>query len=341
MAKLQTIFKLNKIILAIDTSFNDTTCAILKGNKVLSNIIYTSNKYNVFKGVIPNIAYNLHITNIYDIVQRSLYKSKINIKKIDAISFTKGPGLIGSLMIGENFAKSLSLSLNIPLIGVNHIHGHLFSIYLNKNQKFPNFPYLCLSISGGHTKLILINNIFTIKELGCTLDENLGILFDKFSILLGFKYLEGPKKIEIYSKFGRFKYKIPIPNVKGLNFSFSGLLTYLKNKIKNKKINKKDLCRSFLETIFIILNNKINKAIKQTGINKVVITGGVSSNNFLIYKFKKISKLNKWKYYRNNNKIYLKDNAAMIALIGQIKYFYKLYENYNTISNSKLSLDIF
>ncbi|MDH3004318.1 MAG: tRNA (adenosine(37)-N6)-threonylcarbamoyltransferase complex transferase subunit TsaD [Candidatus Shikimatogenerans sp. JK-2022] len=338
---IKKIFIKNKIILGIDTSFDDTSCAILKGNKILSNIIYNQKIHNMFNGVKPNISYDLHLKKIYNIVKKSIYKSKININKIDAIAYTKGPGLIGSLMIGEHFSKSMALALNIPLISVNHIHGHIYSIFLyNKEYKYPMFPYLCLSISGGHTKLFIIKNFFKIKTIGKTLDENLGVLFDKFSILLGFKYTEGPNKIYKYSKYGKFNYKLPIPNVSNLNFSFSGLITFLKNKIVKNDINKYDLCRSFLETIFIILKNKIEKAIIKTNIKNIFITGGVSCNKFLKKKFIKISNKKKWNIYFNKNKKNTKDNGAMIALIGQIKYRYKLYNDYKTLSNSHLNINI-
>ncbi|MDH3005013.1 MAG: tRNA (adenosine(37)-N6)-threonylcarbamoyltransferase complex transferase subunit TsaD [Candidatus Shikimatogenerans sp. JK-2022] len=337
---IKKIFNNKILILGIETSFDDTACAILKGNKILSNIIYTQKIHNVFNGVKPNIAYDLHLKYIYLTVKKAINKSKVNIKNINAISYTKGPGLIGSLMIGENFAKSMSLSLNIPLIGVNHIHGHIFTNFIyNKKNKYPNFPFICLSISGGHTKILLVKDFLKIKEIGKSLDESLGNLFDKFSVLLGFEYYKGPKIIEKYSKYGKFRYKIPIPKVKKLNFSFSGLITYLKNFIKNNKIIKKDLCRSFLETIFIILKVKINKAIKLTNIKNIVITGGVSCNNFIKEKLKKESNKNKWNLYINYDKNIIRDNAAMIALVGQIKYHFKLYDDFKIGSSNRLKIN--
>ncbi|MDH3004509.1 MAG: tRNA (adenosine(37)-N6)-threonylcarbamoyltransferase complex transferase subunit TsaD [Candidatus Shikimatogenerans sp. JK-2022] len=333
------IFNNNNIILGIDTSFNDTSCAILKGNKILSNIIYTQKLHNIFKGVKPNLSYDLHLKKIFYIVEKSIIKSKIKLNKINNICYTKGPGLIGSLMIGENFAKSLSLSLRIPLINVNHIHGHIYSIFLyNKKKNYPIFPYICLSISGGHTKILLIKNFFKIKEIGKSLDENLGIVFDKLSIFLGLNYNNGPEYIEKFSKLGKFKYKLPIPKVKNLNFSFSGLITYLKNLINKEKINKFDLCRSLLETIFIILKKKIDLSLNITKINNLVITGGVASNKFLQKKFIKEYK-NKINLYIQNNKKILKDNAAMIALIGQIKNYYKLYDDYKNYINPNLKIN--
>ncbi|WGH25093.1 MAG: tRNA (adenosine(37)-N6)-threonylcarbamoyltransferase complex transferase subunit TsaD [Candidatus Shikimatogenerans bostrichidophilus] len=337
------IFKKKQIILGIETSFDDTSCAIIKGNIVCYNNTYTQIRHNEFKGVKPNVANNLHLCKIYYIVKRTIKESKIEIKDINAISYTKGPGLIGSLMVGENFSKSMALSLDIPLIGVNHIHGHIFSSFIyNKRKRYPKFPYLCFSLSGGHTKIFLIKSFLNIKEIGRTLDDSLGNLFDKVSIYLGFEYYNGPSKIEKYSKKGKFLYKFPRPKVKGLNFSFSGLITYLKRFIKEnkKKINIKDLCKSFIETIFIILKEKIYKAIKLTNITNLVITGGVSYNEELNKKIRKISYKNKWNLYINKNKDYIKDNAAMIALVGSIKYYYKYYDNYKTLSISKLKSNV-
>ncbi|WGH24906.1 MAG: tRNA (adenosine(37)-N6)-threonylcarbamoyltransferase complex transferase subunit TsaD [Candidatus Shikimatogenerans bostrichidophilus] len=333
------IFKSNNIILGIETSFNDTACAILKGNKVLSNIIYVQN-HNKFCGVKPNIAYDLHLNNIYNIVNKAIKKSNINIYDINAISYTIGPGLIGSLMIGENFSKSLSLSLKIPIIDVNHIHAHLFSIYIyNEYNKYPKFPYICISISGGHSKIFIIKNFFNIVEVGKTLDESLGRVYDKIAVLLKYNYINGPNIIEKKSKLGKFNYKLPIPKINGFNFSFSGLLTKIKNIILKNKYNENNLCRSFQETIYIILKNKIKYSIKKLKIRNIVITGGVFSNNFLKKKLKKNSIKNNYNLFYNKNKNLLKDNGAMIALIGQIKYYYKLYNKYNHISNSKLDIN--
>ncbi|MDH3004820.1 MAG: tRNA (adenosine(37)-N6)-threonylcarbamoyltransferase complex transferase subunit TsaD, partial [Candidatus Shikimatogenerans sp. JK-2022] len=228
---------------------------------------------------------------------------------------------------------------NKPLINVNHIHGHIFSIFIYKNNlNYPKFPYICLSISGGHTKLLIIKNFLTIKEKGISLDENIGNLYNKISRLLNFKYLKGPKMIEKYSKIGKYKYKIPIPKVKKYNFSFSGIYTYLKKLIKiKKKKNIKHICRSFQETIFIIFKQKINKLIKKSKIKNIVITGGVSNNKFLKKKF--IREYKNYNIHFNLKNKINKDNAAMIALVGQIKYYYKLFDNYknNKKNNKKIN----
>ncbi|WGH24912.1 MAG: tRNA (adenosine(37)-N6)-threonylcarbamoyltransferase complex transferase subunit TsaD [Candidatus Shikimatogenerans bostrichidophilus] len=329
----------NKIILGIETSFDDTSCAILKGKNVLSNIIYKQKIHNKYLGVKPSLAYDTHLVKIYQVVKRALKKAYINMIDINIIAYTKGPGLIGSLMIGEHFAKSLAISLNLPLIGINHVHGHIYSIFLNKKNT-PTFPYICLSISGGHTKLLIIKDFFKIKSIGETLDESVGILIDKISILLGFKYTQGPNLIDKYAKKGKFIFKFPIPNVKNFNFSFSGLITYIKNIIKKKKNNiKKDICRSLLETIFIIFKIKILNLIKLTNIKNIVITGGVISNFFLKKKFQKFFLKKKINLFINSNKNYLIDNAAMIALVGNIKSYYNLYEDFKCYVDSNLDIN--
>ncbi|WGH26186.1 MAG: tRNA (adenosine(37)-N6)-threonylcarbamoyltransferase complex transferase subunit TsaD [Candidatus Shikimatogenerans bostrichidophilus] len=235
---IKKIFKKKKIILGIETSFDDTSCSILKGNKILSNLIYSHKLHTKYNGVVPNLAYKEHLKNIFNIVKNSIKKSNVNIKNIDGIAFTKGPGLIGSLIIGENFAKSLSMCLKKPLFGINHIHAHIFShFFYKKNKKYPKFPFLCFSISGGHTKIIKVKNFFNLKVIGDTLDDTLGNLFDKLSIFLGFNYPKGPLILENLCKKGINKYKFPYPKVKKLNFSFSGLKTYFYNFIKKKKKN--------------------------------------------------------------------------------------------------------
>ncbi|WGH25553.1 MAG: tRNA (adenosine(37)-N6)-threonylcarbamoyltransferase complex transferase subunit TsaD [Candidatus Shikimatogenerans bostrichidophilus] len=237
---MKNIFNKNKIILGIETSFDDTCCAIIKNNKILSNKIYTQKIHKKYNGVKPIKAYNLHLIKIYKIVKLTIEEARIKINDLDGIAYTKGPGLVGSLMIGENFAKSMALSLRKPLLSINHIHGHIYSIFIyKKRNKYPKFPYICLSMSGGHTCIYKIDFFFKNKLIGKTLDDNLGNLFDYFGKLLGFKYPYGVNKISKYSLKGKYKYKFPIPKINGFNFSFSGLKTYLKNFIKNKKKKKK------------------------------------------------------------------------------------------------------
>ncbi|WOX79204.1 tRNA (adenosine(37)-N6)-threonylcarbamoyltransferase complex transferase subunit TsaD [Candidatus Shikimatogenerans bostrichidophilus] len=342
---IKKIFNKKKIIIGIETSFDDTSASVIKGNKVLSNIIKVQKIHNKYNGVIPNIASNMHLKNIYNVVKMAIKKSKIkNNKLIDGIAFTSGPGLINSLIIGENFAKSMALSLNKPLFGVNHIQAHILSIFLyKKNNKYPKFPYICLSISGGHTKLLIVNDFFKIEIIGKTLDDSLGELIDKISNKLGFNYCNGAEKLNKYCKKGKNKYKFPIPKVKDYNFSFSGLKTYLFNFIKKKnkkyiKNNINNISKSFHHTIYKILIEKIDKLIKVTKIRTLLICGGVSCNTYLIKKINKYSKENKINFFNLKKKEYIRDNGAMIALVGYLKYYYKMYDEYNIKSNSELNI---
>ncbi|WOX79327.1 tRNA (adenosine(37)-N6)-threonylcarbamoyltransferase complex transferase subunit TsaD [Candidatus Shikimatogenerans bostrichidophilus] len=343
---IKKIFNKKKIIIGIETSFDDTSASVIKGNKVLSNIIKVQKIHNKYNGVIPNIASNMHLKNIYKVVNKAIKNSKIKNKKlINGIAFTCGPGLINSLIIGENFAKSMALSLNIPLFGVNHIQAHILSIFLyKKNNKYPKFPYICLSISGGHTKLFIVKDFFKIKIKGKTLDDSLGDLIDKISNKLGFNYCNGAEKLNKYCKNGRKKYKFPIPKVKKYNFSFSGLKTYLFNFINNKKKeyikkNINNISKSLHYTIYKILIEKIEKLIKKTKIRTLLICGGVSCNTYIRKKIKKYSKENKIKLFYLKNKKYIRDNGAMIALVGYLKDYYKIYDDFNIKSNSKLKID--
>ncbi|MDH3003772.1 MAG: tRNA (adenosine(37)-N6)-threonylcarbamoyltransferase complex transferase subunit TsaD [Candidatus Shikimatogenerans sp. JK-2022] len=344
----KNLFKNNKIIIGIDTSFDDTSCAIIKNNVILSNIIYNQiNEHKNFKGIVPDIASKSHLKCIYNIFKLAINKSNIKINNIDGIAFTKGPGLISSLIIGENFAKSISLILNIPLFSVNHIHAHILSfflVYKKKKKKYPKFPYICLSVSGGHTLLCIVNNFFNIKILGKTLDENLGNFFNKMSVFFGFNHYNGYKILEKYSFKGVFKYKFPIPKVKNFNFSFSGLKTYIENffKKKSKKYIKKNLnniFRSLHETIYNILIIKFKDVINYTNIKNIAITGGVSNNKFLIKKLKYFFKKKNINFFYLKNKKIINDNGAMIALIGQLKYYFKKTDNFNIKSNSNLKLN--
>ncbi|WOX79069.1 tRNA (adenosine(37)-N6)-threonylcarbamoyltransferase complex transferase subunit TsaD [Candidatus Shikimatogenerans bostrichidophilus] len=341
---IKKIFKKKKIILGIDTSFDDTSASIIKGNRVLSNIIKVQKIHNKYNGVIPNIASNYHLKNIYNVVNIAIRKSKIkNNNLINGIAFTCGPGLINSLIIGEFFAKSMALALNIPLFGVNHVQAHILSIFL-KNKKYPKFPYICLSISGGHTKLLIVKDFFKIKIIGETLDDSLGDLIDKISNKLGFNYCDGAEMLNKYCKKGKNKYKFPIPRVKNYNFSFSGLKTYLFNFIKNKKKeyiknNIKNISKSFHITIYKILIEKIDKLIKKTKIRTLLICGGVSCNTYLIKKIKKYSEENKINLFYLKKKKYIRDNGAMIALVGYLKDYYKIYDDLNIKSNSKFKIE--
>ncbi|BDT61601.1 MAG: tRNA N6-adenosine threonylcarbamoyltransferase [Flavobacteriales endosymbiont of Rhyzopertha dominica] len=338
------IFNKNIIILGIETSFNDTCSSIILGNKILSNIIITSKIYDKYNGVVPNIASNIQLNNIYNVVSKAILNSNINIREIDGIAFTKGPGLILSLIIGENFAKSMSLILNKPIFGVNHIHAHILSHYIyKKNNNYPNFPYICLSVSGGHSNIYIVKGYFNIICIGKTLDISLGNLFDKLLIMLNLKLSNGYSKLRKFCELGKLKYKIPIPKVNKYNFSFSGIYTYMKNFINKKGIkyinkNKYNIIKSFHYTIYKILLLKINRVIKKYKIYNIAISGGVTNNKYLRKKLNNyyINKNYNFYYLKNNNII--NDNAAMIALIGYLKYYNNKFDNLSLKSKSILDI---
>lgn len=334
------------IILGIETSCDETAAAIIQNNNIISNIMYSQSIHKKYGGVIPELASRLHHKNIIKVVNSALLQANITQKQIDAISFTRGPGLIGCLLIGSSFAKSLSMVLKIPLISVNHIHAHVLVNFIKDNKhKTPKFPYLCLMVSGGNTKIIRVNSFFEMNVLGKTLDDSVGEAFDKIGKILGFNYPGGPL-IDKYANKGNYKkFKFSTPRIKGLNFSFSGFKTHILYFIKKKlkidpnfiKNNIKDICASVQSTIIDILIQKIKIAVEETGINRISLTGGVSANSALRKKFRDISVKENWEIYLPNNN-YTTDNAAMIALVGQIKYEHNMFDDINVVSSANYDI---
>ncbi|MGX7590766.1 tRNA (adenosine(37)-N6)-threonylcarbamoyltransferase complex transferase subunit TsaD [Candidatus Karelsulcia muelleri] len=328
--------KKNLIILGIDTSCDDTCAAILNNNTVLSNIVRTQTIHQKFGGVVPELAASLHLQHIVSVVNNAILKSKIPNNTINAIAFTNSPGLIGSLLVGSAFAKSLAMCWQIPLISVNHIQAHILAHFIKGvHSTPPNFPFISLSISGGHTNIIKVKDFLEIKILGSSNDISLGNLFDNMAKRLGFKY-PGGRIIDQYAQLGNSKtFCFNKPKVKKLNFSFSGfqtnLLDFLKNKMKqNRKFisqNINDICASFQETVFEILFDKLNKTVKKTGIKNIVFSGGISENLGLKQFFSKKSLENNWKTFFPQQ--FSNDNAAMIALVGKLKYERNLFEKFS------------
>ena len=315
------------IILGIESSCDDTAAAVLRDTNVLSNIISTQEVHKEYGGVVPELASREHQKNIIPVVDLAIKKAKVDKKDIAAISFTKGPGLLGSLLVGSSFAKGLALSMNIPMISVNHMKAHILSHFIEDNPSCPTFPFLCLTVSGGHTQLVQVNSHTEMTILGTTLDDAAGEAFDKSAKLLGLSY-PGGHLIDKYSKKGdNHKFKFNKPNIKNLDFSFSGLKTsilyFLEKELKSnsKFINENlyDLCASIQYTIIDILLEKLEKAINQTGIKTIAIAGGVSANSYFRKQLRILS-INK-QYKLSIPKIeYCTDNAAMIAIAGLYKY---------------------
>ena len=315
-------------ILGIESSCDDTSASVLCDGKVLSNLIANQEIHKSFGGVVPELASRAHQQNIIPVVNQAINNANIDKNQLNAIAYTRGPGLLGSLLVGSSFAKSLSMGLNVPLIEVNHMQAHLLAHFIEDcgNEK-PTFPFIGVTISGGHTQIVLVKNYFDMEIIGETLDDAIGETFDKCGKILGLPYPAGPH-IDKHSKNGDSKkYKFTKPKVGGLNYSLSGLKTGFMRFIQKEKNNNDDfisnelenLCASLQSTIVEILFEKIILATKQTGINKVVFGGGVSCNSGIIEKFKQNEIIENYKSYFPKFE-YTTDNAAMIAMVGYLKY---------------------
>tara|TARA_R100000935_G_scaffold58925_2_gene100125 strand:+ start:34723 stop:35748 length:1026 start_codon:yes stop_codon:yes gene_type:complete len=315
-------------ILAIESSCDDTSAAVLCGNRTLSNIVATQKIHEEYGGVVPELASRAHQQNIVPVLHQALAKANIDKKQLSAIAFTRGPGLMGSLLVGTSFAKSLSLGLGIPLIEVNHMQAHILSHFIEEeNYKMPSFPFLAMTISGGHTQVVLVKDYFDMEILGESLDDAVGEAYDKSAKILGLPYPGGPL-VDKYAQLGNPKaFPFPKPKVDGLNFSFSGLKTsilyFIQRETKNNPNfiaeNLNDICASIQYTIINILMDKIKKAVKQTGITQIAIGGGVSANSGIRQALKKAEEKWGWTTYIPKFE-YCTDNAAMIGIVGYLKY---------------------
>ncbi|MBG65950.1 MAG: tRNA (adenosine(37)-N6)-threonylcarbamoyltransferase complex transferase subunit TsaD [Flavobacteriales bacterium] len=331
------------IILGIESSCDDTSAAVLQGQKVLSNIVANQSIHKKYGGVVPELASRAHQQNIIPVVDIAIKKAKIRKRDINAIAYTQGPGLLGSLLVGGSFAKAFSLAMNIPLINVNHMKGHVLSHFIDDNQKMPNFPFLCLTVSGGHTQIVKVINHLEMEIIGQTIDDAAGEAFDKSAKILGIDYPGGPL-IDKYSKDGNINtFKFNKPKVSGLDFSFSGLKTSILYKINNElqkdknfiKNNFNDLCASIQHSIISILLEKIELAILNTGIKEIAIAGGVSANSYLRDELTKLSQINNFNLYIPKFE-YCTDNAAMIAISGFYEYINNNFTSYDTVSSARL-----
>ena len=316
-------------ILAIETSCDDTSIAIMRNNAVLSNIVSSQQIHELFGGVVPELASREHDKLIVPVLKEALHKSKISLNRIDVIAYTRGPGLLGSLLVGSSFAKSLSLSLNIPLIEINHMHAHILSIYIEDNIEKPKFPFIALTVSGGHTQLVLVESPIKFTEIGTTLDDAAGEAFDKSGKILGLDYPAGPTIDKLAKKGDPKRFVFTKPKVKGLNFSFSGLKTNFKNFINSKsedfiKNNINHLCASLQHTIIEILIEKILNAQKTHVINDFVVCGGVSANSYLRQKLLDLKDSHDIKSYLPNV-CYSTDNAAMIGVNAYYKFKHSIF----------------
>lgn len=336
-----TIDRSNCFILAIESSCDDTAAAVLHNDAVLSNVVANQAIHQEYGGVVPELASRAHQQNIVPVVTAALRKANIDKKELSAIAFTSGPGLLGSLLVGTSFAKSLAMGLDIPLIDVNHMQAHILAHFINDpDQRKPSFPFLGITISGGHTQIVRVDDFFNMKVIGTTLDDAVGEAFDKSAKLMGLPYPGGPL-VDTYAQLGNPKaFPFTIPNVKGLDFSFSGLKTQIMYFLKQKQIAdpaflskyRNDVCASIQHTIVQILVKKIKKASLQTGIKQIAIGGGVSANSGIRNALKEAESTYGWTTYLPKFE-YTTDNAAMIGIVGYLKYL-ELENKANYIENS-------
>jgi N6-L-threonylcarbamoyladenine synthase len=334
-------------ILGIESSCDDTSASVICNGKILSNVIATQEIHAKYGGVVPELASRAHQQNIVPVIQQAIQQANIDKKDLNAIAFTRGPGLMGSLLVGTSFAKSLSLALNIPLIAVNHMQGHILAHFIEeKNYSKPTFPFLCLTISGGHTQIVKISDYFKMEILGTTLDDAVGEAFDKSAKILGLPYPGGPL-VDKYAQLGNPNaFKFTKPKVANLNFSFSGLKTgilyFIQKKVKENpnfiEENLIDICASIQKTIVEILFDKLKLAVKQTGIKQIAIAGGVSANSGIRNTLKETENTLGWKTYIPKFE-YTTDNAAMIAIVGYLKYLEKNFTKTTITATARLKVD--
>ena len=309
-------------ILAIESSCDETAASVCKDGEILSNIIASQSVHEQYGGVVPELASRAHMQNIVPVVDQALLQAGAKLSDLSAVAFTQAPGLIGSLLVGTQFAKSLSLSLQIPLIAVHHMQAHVLANLIPENR--PSFPFLCLTVSGGHTQIVLAKSAHELEVIGETIDDAAGEAFDKTAKLLGLPYPGGPL-IDRYAKLGDpLKFKFAEPQIPELNFSFSGLKTSVLYFLQKQEpgfieANKNDLCASVQHTIVQILLKKLAKAVQQTNVKQVCIAGGVSANSGLRNGLMELGQKRGWRTFIPDFS-YCTDNAAMIAITAYHKF---------------------
>jgi N6-L-threonylcarbamoyladenine synthase len=328
-------------ILAVESSCDDTSVAVVRDGYVLSNLIANQEIHMSYGGVVPELASRAHQANIVPVTQQALARAGIEIREVDAVAFTRGPGLLGSLLVGTSFAKGFALALDLPLIEVNHLQAHVMAHFIlekERSSRIPSFPFLCLLVSGGHTRLIVMKSHLEMEMIGNTIDDAAGEAFDKCGKLMGFPYPAGPLIDKLASSGNRSAYSFARPYMKGLDFSFSGLKTsflyFLRDRIKedpdfiNK--NKEDLCASLQNVIVEILVTKLAKASSLTGIKEVGIAGGVSANSGLRNAMTAEALKRDWNLFIPEFR-YTTDNAAMIGITGYYKYLRGEFADHGTV----------
>lgn len=334
------------IILGIESSCDDTSAAIIKNETILSNIIAGQKIHEEYGGVVPELASRAHQQNIIPVVVAAIKKAGIDKKEIDAIAFTRGPGLLGSLVVGTSFSKAFALAMNIPMLDVNHMHGHVLAHFIDDEGKTkPKFPFLCLTVSGGHTQIVLVKDYLSMEVIGSTIDDAAGEAFDKTAKILGFPYPGGPF-VDKHAKLGNpMAFEFSKPLIKDYDYSFSGLKTSILYFIqKQEKLNPKyieehlnDLCASIQHSIIEILFKKLEKAASDLGIKEIAIAGGVSANSGLRKTLEERSEIHGWNCYIPKFE-YCTDNAAMIAITGMHMFKKQLFANQSIAATARLKM---
>lgn len=333
-------------ILAIESSCDDTAAAVLQGPKVLSNVVARQSVHEQYGGVVPELASRAHQQNIVPVVDVALQKAGVEKGQLSAVAFTQGPGLMGSLLVGSSFAKSAAMALGVPLIAVNHMQAHILAHFIDEEGfDKPTFPFLAMTISGGHTQIVRVDSYFSMEVIGETTDDAVGEAFDKSAKILGLPYPGGPL-VDKYAQLGNPKaYPFTKPQVPGLNFSFSGLKTQILYFVQKQlaadpdfiQNNMNDICASIQHTIINILMDKLKMAVKETGINRVAIGGGVSANSGIRYTLKEAEKKYGWKTYIPKFE-YTTDNAAMIGIVGYHKFLEGQFNDSSVTSKARIKL---
>ncbi|WP_010178467.1 tRNA (adenosine(37)-N6)-threonylcarbamoyltransferase complex transferase subunit TsaD [Aquimarina agarilytica] len=333
----------NVYILAIESSCDDTAAAILKNDVVLANVVATQKIHEEYGGVVPELASRAHQQHIVPVVDQALKKAGITKEQLHGIAFTKGPGLMGSLLVGVSFAKSLAMSLNIPLLDVDHMQGHLLAHFIDgASIQKPTFPFLGITISGGHTQIVKITDHFEMEVIGQTIDDAIGEAFDKSAKTLGLPYPGGPL-IDKYAQLGNPKaFVFSKPRVADLNFSFSGFKTavlyFVQKQTKENpnfvQENLYDICASIQYSLTEIILDKVKKAVKQTGITTIAIGGGVSANSGIRNMLLSAEKKYNWQVHIPKFE-YTTDNAAMIGIVGYFKYLKKEYADLSITASAR------
>lgn len=332
------------IILAIESSCDDTSAAVLKDREVLTNLVAGQDVHKAFGGVVPELASRSHQKNIVPVVDQALKQAGVQPQELDAIAFTRGPGLLGSLLVGGSFAKSMAQSLGIPLIGVNHMQGHILAHFIRDGED-PQFPFLCLTVSGGHTQLVIVRDYFDMEVVGQTIDDAAGEAFDKAAKMLGLEYPGGPLIDKHAVNGDPLRFSFPRPKASGLDFSFSGLKTsilyFLRKEVQKDpgfiENNLSDLCASIQHTVVDILLRRVEEAMTQYGIDTIAIAGGVSANSRLRTQLQEASESKGWKVFIPKFE-YCTDNAAMIGITGHYKFLAGEFDEMNATPVARWSI---